>query len=80
MRNLFRKAPPYITVPGRARPGPAAESNGSDSLWVRCENERCRELLEERALVRDSIDASKVREIREQMERAEARRLVRSAT
>jgi acetyl-CoA carboxylase carboxyl transferase subunit beta len=45
MRNLFRKAPPYITVPGRARPGPAAESNGAESLWVRCENERCRELL-----------------------------------
>src|SRR5437879_12494908 len=45
MRNLFRKAPPYITVPGRARPGPTAASNGTDSLWVRCENERCRELL-----------------------------------
>ena len=43
MRNLFRKAPPYITVPGRARPAVAA--NGADSLWVRCENERCRELL-----------------------------------
>jgi acetyl-CoA carboxylase carboxyl transferase subunit beta len=43
MRNLFRKAPPYITVPGRARP--AAQSSGSDGLWVRCENERCRELL-----------------------------------
>jgi acetyl-CoA carboxylase carboxyl transferase subunit beta len=44
MRNLFRKAPPYITVPGRARP--AAQANtGGDGLWVRCENERCRELL-----------------------------------
>ena len=32
-------------------------------------------LLEERALARDSMDASKVREIREDMERAEARRL-----
>ncbi len=39
------------------------------------DRERCRELLDERALVRDSMDASKVREIREQMERAEARRL-----
>ena len=33
------------------------------------------ELLEERALVRDSLDASQVRRIREDMERAEARRL-----
>src|SRR5215216_1078556 len=43
MRNLFRKAPPYVTVPGRARP--ASEPAGGESLWVRCENERCRELL-----------------------------------
>ncbi len=34
-----------------------------------------RELIEERALSRDSIDATSVREIREEMERAEARRL-----
>jgi SNF2 family DNA or RNA helicase len=33
------------------------------------------ELLEERALVRDALDASQVRKIREDMERAEARRL-----
>lgn len=39
------------------------------------DQERCRELLEERALARDSMSASKVREIREEMERAEARRL-----
>jgi acetyl-CoA carboxylase carboxyl transferase subunit beta len=44
MRNLFRKAPPYISVPGRARLE-APTSGGSDGLWVRCENERCRELL-----------------------------------
>jgi acetyl-CoA carboxylase carboxyl transferase subunit beta len=43
MRNLFRKAPPYITVPGRARP--AAQDREAEGLWVRCENERCRELL-----------------------------------
>ena len=42
MRNLFRKGPSYVTVPAQAR-APAAEA--SDSLWVRCENERCRELL-----------------------------------
>ena len=43
MRNLFRKAPPYITVPGQARP--AAQDKEAEGLWVRCENERCRELL-----------------------------------
>ena len=43
MRNLFRKAPPYITVPGQARP--AAQDREAEGLWVRCENERCRELL-----------------------------------
>ena len=44
MRELFRKAPPYLTVPGRART-PAQARPASDGLWVRCENERCRELL-----------------------------------
>jgi len=39
------------------------------------DRDHCRELLDERALVRDSMDATKVREIREEMERAEARRL-----
>jgi acetyl-CoA carboxylase carboxyl transferase subunit beta len=45
MRNLFRKEPPYVTVPGRARPTPEANGAGGDGLWVRCPNERCRELL-----------------------------------
>lgn len=39
------------------------------------DQESCRELLEERALARDSMDAAQVRVIREDMERAEARRL-----
>src|SRR6266699_1391458 len=39
------------------------------------DRERLRELLEERALARDTLDASQVRAIREEMERAEARRL-----
>jgi superfamily II DNA or RNA helicase len=39
------------------------------------DQDRLRELLEERALARDSMDASKVQKIREEMERAEARRL-----
>jgi acetyl-CoA carboxylase carboxyl transferase subunit beta len=46
MRNLFRKAPAYITIPGRARPVTGAAGNASgEGLWVRCDNERCRELL-----------------------------------
>ena len=45
MRNLFRKEPPYITVPGQARPASGPKKSGGDGLWVRCENERCRELL-----------------------------------
>src|SRR5437667_7206697 len=39
------------------------------------DRERCRDLLEEHALARDSMDAARVRQIREDMERAEARRL-----
>lgn len=37
--------------------------------------DQLQELLEERALARDSMDASRVRRVREEMERAEARRL-----
>jgi superfamily II DNA or RNA helicase len=39
------------------------------------DRKHCQELLEERALANDSMDASEVRKIREDMERAEARRL-----
>jgi len=39
------------------------------------DREHCRQLLEERALAHDSMDAAKVRQIREDMERADARRL-----
>lgn len=45
MRNLFRKEPPYITIPAQTRPTPAHTNAQGDGLWVRCENERCRELL-----------------------------------
>lgn len=41
----------------------------------RLNQRRLQELLEERALARDSMDATKVQKIREQMERAEARKL-----
>lgn len=39
------------------------------------EHDRLRDLIEDRALAHDSMDASKVRHIRESMERIEARRL-----
>ncbi|MGI6300535.1 MAG: helicase-related protein [Verrucomicrobiota bacterium] len=39
------------------------------------DREKLRDLIEEHALARDSMDASRVQEIREDMERAEARRL-----
>lgn len=39
------------------------------------DRDRLRELIEEHALAHDSMDASRVQEIREDMERAEARRL-----
>jgi SNF2 family DNA or RNA helicase len=41
----------------------------------RLDQSRLRELLEERALARDSMDATKVQQIRKEMERAEARKL-----
>ncbi|MBF2035524.1 MAG: DUF3883 domain-containing protein [Leptolyngbyaceae cyanobacterium T60_A2020_046] len=41
----------------------------------RLDQSRLRELLEERALARDSMDATKVQQIRQEMERAEARKL-----
>ena len=39
------------------------------------DHQRLQELLEEKALARDAMDISKVRQIREEMERAEARKL-----
>jgi acetyl-CoA carboxylase carboxyl transferase subunit beta len=41
MRNLFRKEPPYIALPAQTRP----TTSRAEGLWVRCPNERCRELL-----------------------------------
>ncbi len=46
-----------------------------DQMVSRLDQDKLLELLEERALARDSMDASKVQQIREDMERAEARRL-----
>ncbi|MBD2075493.1 DUF3883 domain-containing protein [Phormidium sp. FACHB-592] len=46
-----------------------------DQMVSRLDKAKLLELLEERALSRDSMDASRVQQIREDMERAEARRL-----
>jgi SNF2 family DNA or RNA helicase len=46
-----------------------------DQVVSRLDQEHLRELLEENALAQDSMDATKVQQIREEMERAEARRL-----
>jgi SNF2 family DNA or RNA helicase len=46
-----------------------------DMVVSRLDREHLQELLEERVLARDSMDATKVQKIREEMERAEARKL-----
>ncbi|MFM7794202.1 MAG: helicase-related protein, partial [Microcystis panniformis] len=68
LRELLIKAIRYGD-----RPDIKASSN--EVISEKLDQDRLRELLEERALARDSIDASKVQKIRENMERAEARRL-----
>src|SRR4051812_24837834 len=45
MRNVFRKEPPYVKVSRRTRPASGNKATVNDGLWVRCENDRCRELL-----------------------------------
>jgi superfamily II DNA/RNA helicase len=54
---------------------PTSRPGSSETVDNLADRERCRELLEERALVHDTLDASQVRKIREDMQRAEARRL-----
>ncbi|MDJ1180771.1 helicase-related protein [Roseofilum sp. BLCC_M91] len=46
-----------------------------DQVVSRLDREHLQELLEERVLARDSMDSTKVQKIREEMERAEARKL-----
>jgi SNF2 family DNA or RNA helicase len=68
LRELLVEAIRYGDLPEvRAR----LEREVSDKL----DRDRLQELLEDRALARDSMDATKVRQIREDMERLEARRL-----
>ena len=47
----------------------------NQAVTDRLDQQRLRELLEERALARDSMDIAKVQQIKEDMERAEVRRL-----
>ncbi|MCZ2205427.1 helicase-related protein [Cylindrospermopsis raciborskii] len=54
---------------------PEVKARLNQVVTEKLDQHRLRELLEERALARDSMDASKVEKIREDMERAEARRL-----
>jgi SNF2 family DNA or RNA helicase len=68
LRNLLMEAIRYGDRPEvRARLNQVVD-NAMD-------RNKLRDLIEEHALVHDSMDASRVREIREDMERAEARRL-----
>jgi len=54
---------------------PEVKARLNQIVSEKLDQHRLRELLEERALARDSMDASKIQTIREQMQRAEARRL-----
>jgi SNF2 family DNA or RNA helicase len=54
---------------------PEVRARLTQVLECALDRDKLRDLLEERALAHDSMDASRVRNIREDMERAEARRL-----
>ena len=54
---------------------PEVKARLDETVDSAVDREHLEDLLEERALVRETMDPSKVEEIREQMERAEARRL-----
>lgn len=63
----------WINSPKGDRPEVKARLN--QVVSEKLDQDRLRELLEERVLARDSMDFSKVQKIREDIERAEARRL-----
>src|SRR5690606_3427333 len=54
---------------------PEVRARLSRVVAERLDRERLRQLLEERALARDTLDARAIQQIKEEMERAEARRL-----
>jgi superfamily II DNA or RNA helicase len=75
--KLFRDQPLRLLLVEAIRYGedPAVRARLKEKVDNLVDRERCRELLEDKALARDSMDAAAVRKIREDMERAEARRL-----
>lgn len=54
---------------------PEVRARLNEVVDIAMERDKLRDLIEEHALAHDSMDASRVQEIREDMERAEARRL-----
>ena len=54
---------------------PEVRARLNEVVEIALERDKLRDLIEEHALAHDSMDASRVQEIREDMERAEARRL-----
>jgi superfamily II DNA or RNA helicase len=75
--KLFRDRPLRALLIEAIRYGddPGTKARLKQTVDNLVDRERCRDLLEERALARDSMDAAAVRRIREDMERADARRL-----
>jgi SNF2 family DNA or RNA helicase len=75
--QLFRDQPLRSLLIEAVRYGddPAVRARLHRAVDNLADRERCKTLLEDRALAHDTLDASRVREIREEMERAEARRL-----
>ncbi len=75
--KLFRDTPLRELLIKAIRYGddPAIRENLNRVVDNLADQQRCRELLEERALARDSMDIAQVQQVREEMERAEARRL-----
>jgi hypothetical protein len=75
--KLFRDQPLRQLLVEAIRYGddPEVKARLEQAVDNAVDRDRCRDLLEERALARDSMSAAAVRRIREEMERAEARRL-----
>jgi hypothetical protein len=75
--QIFRDQPLRTLLVEAIRYGddPAVRARLNEVVDNLVDRDRCRDLLEDRALARDTMDAADVRRIREDMERAEARRL-----
>ena len=75
--KLFRDQPLRHLLIEAIRYGdqPAVRARLKQAVDNLVDRDRCRVLLEDRALARDSMDVAAVRQIKEDMERADARRL-----